>query len=519
MRHQKQSSFDATNTGCVPRRRRTRRAGLMAGAATLAVALALPAGALAQPSFDDPANYAVGDQPLSVATGDFNGDALPDMAVTNTLGDSVSVLLGKGGGSFDTATKTDYPVGNNPYYVAVGDVDNVADANGDKHPDLVVASWANSSSTDDIQVLHGKGDGTFEAAAKVDIDEATFVALSDFDHTNGLDIAATSWHASVALNKGDGTFDAPKSYATGEVGPDGNTPAPWSIAVRDLNHDDNSDLVLANYDAQNIGVLLGKRDGTFGPAATYKADGGPSDVAVADFNGDSHPDLAVANYQSANVSVLPGDGTGAFGAATHYDTGRGATSSANNDGTASVAVGDFDDDAHLDPAVANYAAGNLSVLAGKGDGTFGAATNLTAGNGPTWVTAADFNGDRRDDLAVANWNGDNVSVLLNHTNRAPVAVADAYSVDASTQLKVDAPGLLANDSDPEADTLTAIRVNVVPGPNHGELALNSDGSFTYTSDSGYLGEDYFHYKVSDGKLESSTVKVAITVKQPSPPPA
>jgi FG-GAP-like repeat len=246
MRQQEQPRSDATNIGGVSRRRRTRRAGLLAGAATLAAALALPAGALAQPRFDDPTNYAVGDQPLSVATGDFNGDSLPDMAVTNTLGNSVSVLLGKGGGSFDAATKTDYPVGDRPYYVAVGDVDNIADADGNKHPDLVVANWANSSSTDDIQVLHGKGDGTFEAAAKIDIDEPSWVALSDFDHTNGLDIAATSWGASIALNKGDGTFDAPKSYATGEVDADGNKPAPWSIAVRDLNHDENSDLVLAN---------------------------------------------------------------------------------------------------------------------------------------------------------------------------------------------------------------------------------------------------------------------------------
>lgn len=75
MREPEQTSSDVAN-GSASRTRRSGRAGLLAGAAALAVALTLPAAALAQASFGDPANFAVGDAPLAVATGDFNGDSI-----------------------------------------------------------------------------------------------------------------------------------------------------------------------------------------------------------------------------------------------------------------------------------------------------------------------------------------------------------------------------------------------------------------------------------------------------------
>ena len=103
MRQQEQTSSDETNIVGVPHRRRRRpalRAGLLAGAATLAVALALPAGALAQPRFDDPTNYAVGDQPLSVATSKLPP---PLPSSTETLSPSVLVTAMSGRASHERA--------------------------------------------------------------------------------------------------------------------------------------------------------------------------------------------------------------------------------------------------------------------------------------------------------------------------------------------------------------------------------------------------------------------------------
>lgn len=94
-------------------------------------------------------------------------------------------------------------------------------------------------------------------------------------------------------------------------------------------------------------------------------------------------------------------------------------------------------------------------------------------------------------------------------NTAPVAVANYYSVAEDTVLSVPtATGVLANDSDAEGDALTA---TVVTSPSSGTLALNSDGSFTYTPDSGFTGTDSFTYQATDGQASSNTATVAITV--------
>ncbi len=94
------------------------------------------------------------------------------------------------------------------------------------------------------------------------------------------------------------------------------------------------------------------------------------------------------------------------------------------------------------------------------------------------------------------------------SNTAPVATADAYSTPANTKLTVAAPGVLGNDTDAEGDPLVAV---TVAGPAHGTLALNTNGSFTYTPAAGYVGGDSFTYKANDAELDSNTVTVTLTV--------
>ena len=101
-------------------------------------------------------------------------------------------------------------------------------------------------------------------------------------------------------------------------------------------------------------------------------------------------------------------------------------------------------------------------------------------------------------------------------NDGPQAVADAYSADEDVLLQVDAGnGLLANDIDVDGDPLTA---NLVTGPQHGDLTLNPDGSFSYAPDANYNGGDSFTYRVSDGLLQSGTVTVTLTVNPVNDPP-
>ncbi|MGE3362826.1 MAG: Ig-like domain-containing protein [Rhizobiaceae bacterium] len=101
-------------------------------------------------------------------------------------------------------------------------------------------------------------------------------------------------------------------------------------------------------------------------------------------------------------------------------------------------------------------------------------------------------------------------------NRPPVGVADSYTVEAgTTTLTVAETGVLANDSDPDNDSLTAV---LGTGPANGTLALNADGSFSYTPNANFTGEDSFTYRPNDGTANGTPVTVAITVAVFNEPP-
>jgi VCBS repeat-containing protein len=100
-------------------------------------------------------------------------------------------------------------------------------------------------------------------------------------------------------------------------------------------------------------------------------------------------------------------------------------------------------------------------------------------------------------------------------NAAPVASDDGYTTNEDTPLSVAAPGVLGNDTDADADALTA---TLVSGPSHGTLALNADGSFSYTSAANYNGPDSFTYKANDGTADSNVATVTLTVNPVNDPP-
>jgi RHS repeat-associated protein len=101
------------------------------------------------------------------------------------------------------------------------------------------------------------------------------------------------------------------------------------------------------------------------------------------------------------------------------------------------------------------------------------------------------------------------------TNHPPIAAGDSYQVDAGTTLNVTAPGVLANDSDPDAGDRIQARLGT--GVSAGNLLLRSDGSFTYTPAADFAGTDSFTYFVVDGAgLSSAPVTVTIEVIPPGP---
>jgi predicted NUDIX family NTP pyrophosphohydrolase len=254
---------------------------------------------------------------------------------------------------------------------------------------------------------------------------------------------------------------------------------PDSIAVGDFNGDGVADLAVANESSNSVSVLLGNGDGSFQPPRTFGAGNGPTSVAVGDFNGDGVADVAVANggsypyYRDGSISILLGRGDGSFTAVQTIAAG---------DTPASIAIADFDGNGTSDLVIVNsgywvddpeggydFVADTTSRLfLGNGDGTFGSDAVLEVGSAPAWVAVADFNEDGLPDLAVANFNSNDVSVLLGNGDGSFQAAQDFGAGNFPHSVAV---------GDFNGDGLQDLAVANAYSANVSVLLGNGDGSF------------------------------------------
>jgi hypothetical protein len=301
----------------------------------------------------------------------------------------------------------------------------VADVNGDGKPDLIVANnWncpeANCATNGTVGILLGNGDGTFRPAVTYSSGGgfAVSVAVADLNGDGKPDLVvanANGTNVGVLLGNGDGTFQPAVTY--GLSGSEGATPE--TIVIADLNGDGKPDLVVALYGSQ-VDVLLGYGDGTFRPAVTYGlACCNKGSVAVADVNGDGKPDLLLVfafcngcQDGSGQVGVMLGNGDGTFQSQVLYDSGGNyplsiVVADVNGDGKADLVVGNS---CSVESQGYCSGPGSVSVLVGKGDGTFQAAVSYSSpGLSFFSVAVADVNGDGKPDLlagSCVSTNGD-----------------------------------------------------------------------------------------------------------------
>jgi hypothetical protein len=343
-------------------------------------------------TFGPPTVYPAGGADYGVVVGDFNGDGIPDVAVTATgaYDDDVRLFLGNGDGTFRAGQSPS--TGTGPYGIAAADLTR----NG--HLDLVTANHF----VDTVSVLVGDGTGAFRAAPDYRTDvQASAVATADFNGDGHPDLAVANWGngqvttestVSILLNNGDGTFQAKQDYPVGSR----LYPEPMGIAVGDFNGDGIPDLATADYGSGEVSILLGNGDGTFQPARNIPVGGGLTAIAVADFNGDGRADIAVTSLYNHNVSILLGNGDGTFQPPQPVPVA---------DNPKYLTVGEFDGDGVLDLAVLSfdpYPNGTVTLLLGNGDGTFRQGAHFQAGGIVRSITSSDLTGDGRQDLVVGN---------------------------------------------------------------------------------------------------------------------
>ena len=295
--------------------------------------------------------------------------------------------------SFNTAPVIRFGVASSPGSIVAGDF------NRDGRGDLAVTSQTNGGR---VAILLGAGDGTFLSPTFVAARDSTFPVLSsiealvagDFNGDGSPDLAV-SWNAdeiSVMLGHGDGTFGGPSRLVGGGTGP-------TALKATDLNGDGKLDLVLSNANSGDVSVLLGTGTGTFGAPQRFPTGNTPDAVAAGDFNGDGKMDLAVSGGRAA---ILLGDGAGSFGAPSHFETAYSSYT---------VAAADFDGDGKTDLVFGHVFFDQITVVFGTGTGAFAGRLDIVTGKDARYVSTGDFNRDGRADILVANRESDDVSIL------------------------------------------------------------------------------------------------------------
>ncbi len=401
----------------------------------------------------------VGGQPAGVAVADYNGDGLPDLAVTSPNAQTHSVVIqfnttAPGAGTISFGPPSAITLGtsaSSPSSVAAGDF------NGDGRPDLAVVTSGDST----VSILFntttpGAATASFSLAASPSVGNfATGVAAGDFDGDGRPDLAVVNRNdGTVSILRNDTAPGAASGSFTAATVSVGNLPN--AIALGDFNGDGRADLAVANAGDSTVSILLnttapGAASIGFNPPTGPSVGNNPFDLVVCDFNGDGKPDLATANNADNTVSILinttaPGANSAGFYAAS--DLGLSTRSpnvlvaaDLNGDGKPDLAVvlADVFARTHTVATLLN------STPASTATPGFALAASPGVSSAPLAVAVGDVNGDGKPDLAVVN-NADNtVSILLNTTT--PGAASASYVLAAFLGVGSSPQAVAAGDFD------------------------------------------------------------------------
>ena len=336
-----------------------------------------------------------------VAVADLNNDTYLDLTIANNEPSSVYILEGYGNGSFRHTFTLPTGEDSNPYCIALGDLNN------DHRIDIVVAN----RDAKNILIFFGDKNENYSFMKSFSVNsnsDLVSIVLVDINDDAILDILTTDYdreNNSLAIfyGYGDGNFTLPKIYPTGI------SSYPKSIATNDFNGDNKIDVALSYLNYGSIGILLQLKSEPFASAVIFSTGNQsfPRSVTTAHFNNDLHLDLAVANSGTDTIGIFLGHGNGYFDDQLIHSTGSNSLPSA-------LTIGDFNNDGHIDIVVVNTASNNLMIFFGDGNGSFPYTTNHSTGirSEPSAIAVAYLDRDRYLDVVVANRGTNNVLVFL-----------------------------------------------------------------------------------------------------------
>jgi hypothetical protein len=345
------------------------------------------------------------------AIADINGDGKPDILT------AASLLVGDGTGHFTVKLGSQFP-GLNPSIV--GSVIRVADLNNDKINDAVVTTVDTQGHPSSAHVFLGKSTGKFGADTTLSVPDVLDVVIADFNGDNIPDLAVLSYTMGsgislhVLLGKGNGSFGTPLAVSL----PAGTAQSTGGrIYTADFNNDKKTDLLLLDvgdpFNASVNGgtyVFLGDGKGGLELSETITEVNNPFDAAIADFNKDGKMDLVLSSTDfNGSLSTRPliflGSGKGTFGTGKPLPTVSTiplhmVAADVNGDGKTDLVIGNC----------CGLAA--MSVLFGKGNGTFQPEQIFQVAGSPSQIAVADLNGDKRPDIVISSGNASGMLVTL-----------------------------------------------------------------------------------------------------------
>ena len=339
-------------------------------------------------------NFAANADPRSITTGDFNQDENLDLAVANSSLNSVSVLYGRGDGTFEA-----------PETVTVSDSSVVfvttADINSDGRMDLVTANQSNNG----VSVLINTASGGFTEETHFTTDiTPNELAVGDFNRDNNLDIAI------AGSQNGQGKFSIRWQHADGDLTFDnkavydvGGTDATSIVADRIDTNDSRLDVAVTIDDGSNgyVSVWKGQPNDTFAEIESFVVGDTPSSLVTGDWNEDGVPDLAVAVTNDNAVKAYAGIGDGTFTRETQVYAGTDGWNTADNANglQADFLFADTSGDG-------NWQENEEIWLDADGNGEYDTGeTQIHDGGDGQWDTAAGTAGVA-DDFLFADANGD-----------------------------------------------------------------------------------------------------------------